>query len=113
MASEASEPEPERFIAYHVRPRPDGNLDVRISDAHKALVLYLSKEGGEAVLDWDAAERRRTSEMEKRKETIKQHMAHLVTLGVITEVPLFGTGRYVIRLTDMGRNIASAILGAV
>lgn len=105
------ESEPEKLIVYHVRPRPDGNLDVRISTAHKAFVLYLAKNGGETVMDWNAAERRRTSEMEKRGESIREHMAHLVALGVVSEVPLIGSNRVLVRLSDIGRNVASALEG--
>lgn len=101
----------ELFHVYKVVPKENGEFEFTMSRAHKAFVLYLAQNGGESVMDWESAEKRRTSDMEKRGETIKEHMSHLVRLGLVTETQLLLGTRVLVRLTDMGRNIASAIKG--
>jgi hypothetical protein len=105
--TDSTEPQ---FAVYSVTYREDGAAVFRLSPSHKALLVYLAANAGETVMDWKSAEMRRTAEMEKRKETIREHMSHLIRLGLMAEIPLVASERVLLRLTDMGRNVASEYL---
>ncbi len=98
---------------YKLVFKEDGTADLTMSQAHQAFLIYLARNGGETVMDWQSAEMRRTAEMVARRESIREHMKHLIDMGLISEIPLVLGDRVMLRLTDMGRNIASQLIEKV
>jgi len=97
-------------IVYKLKLRPDGLASVNLSPAHRAWLKYLAVNGGESIIDWENAEAQRQIPVEKRVGTIRAHMAHLNEMGLTAEIQLVSSGKFLVRLTDMGRNIVTEIL---
>jgi hypothetical protein len=100
-------------IVYELKLREDGTAIVNLSNAHKAWLKYLAVNSGEIVINWEHAEAQRVTPVAMRRETIKEHMAHLNRMGLTTEMPLVTSQRCLVRLTDMGRNIVTQIMGEI
>lgn len=91
-------------VVYQLRIRDDGQATVTLSIFHRTFLAYLAKLGGESSMDWTSAENQRAR---KGPQTIEQEMKPLFEMGLLTETPIVGTGRVLLRLTDAGRNVVS------
>lgn len=99
------------LLIYKLVPREDGQVQVTLSMAHRNFLRYMGERGGEVRMDWDAAERMRSTPPHLRRETVRAHMGKLVEMGLVAEIAIVNSNHSFLRLTDMGRNILTQLTG--
>lgn len=95
--------------AYQLRLRDDGMAELRLTEFHQVMLVYLAEVGGETNIDYAGADAQRVNRKEGSLST-REGFLPMMEMGLIIETAIVGTNRHNLRLTTMGRNVAAKIL---
>lgn len=74
------------------------DLKFSLTHSHREFLRLLGENAGEVPFDWT-----------KLTDRARDHIRQMFDMGILSETPLIGTRRHLVRLTDIGRNILTMI----
>lgn len=88
---------------------PD-TITVRLDFHERGFVVMIADRGGEITFNWDAVGYGHANQ-EGVRRNVRARVDGLIGKGVLTETPIIGASGTTVwlRLTDIGRNLATAI----